>query len=124
MLANSHDAERLVPGLCRLRRIRGQLSRIPAVLPELRCAIAGSATLTVTTPMIARPGSGTQTLSGGQINYTGATAVNNGTLELLDTTGYASTTTAASGAVGASPCSQPVVGSSPSRARTSESERS
>lgn len=45
VLANSHDAERLVPGLCRLRRIRGQLSRIPAALPALRCAVAGSATL-------------------------------------------------------------------------------
>lgn len=45
VLANSHDAERLMPGLCRLRRIRGQLSRIAAALPALRCAIAGSATL-------------------------------------------------------------------------------
>ncbi len=45
VLANSHDAGRLAPGLCRLRRIRGQLSRIAAALPALRCAIAGSATL-------------------------------------------------------------------------------
>jgi tRNA 5-methylaminomethyl-2-thiouridine biosynthesis bifunctional protein len=46
VLANSHDAERLVPDLCRLRRIRGQLSRIPvAVAPALRCTVAGAATM-------------------------------------------------------------------------------
>ncbi|MBX3650651.1 MAG: bifunctional tRNA (5-methylaminomethyl-2-thiouridine)(34)-methyltransferase MnmD/FAD-dependent 5-carboxymethylaminomethyl-2-thiouridine(34) oxidoreductase MnmC [Burkholderiales bacterium] len=45
VLANSHDSERLVPGLCSLRHIRGQLSRIPAAMPSLRCAIAGAATM-------------------------------------------------------------------------------
>lgn len=46
VLANSHDAARLAPGLCTLRSIRGQLSRLrSATPPALRCAVAGASTL-------------------------------------------------------------------------------
>jgi tRNA 5-methylaminomethyl-2-thiouridine biosynthesis bifunctional protein len=46
VLANSHDAERLAPGICRLKRIRGQLSLLrSATPPALRCAVAGGTTL-------------------------------------------------------------------------------
>ncbi|MFO1531694.1 MAG: autotransporter-associated beta strand repeat-containing protein, partial [Kiritimatiellia bacterium] len=48
---------------------------------------------------LVKNGAGTQTLSGGQITHTGATRVNTGVLELLNTTGYASATSVAGGAV-------------------------
>ena len=47
---------------------------------------------------LVKDGSGSQTLVGGNINYTGATAVNEGTLELFNAGGYRSATTVADGA--------------------------
>lgn len=41
VLANSHDAARLVPGLCDLRLIRGQMSIVGCAAPPLHSAIAG-----------------------------------------------------------------------------------
>jgi autotransporter-associated beta strand protein len=47
---------------------------------------------------VVKTGTGTQTLSGGAINYTGTTAVNAGELVLFNSTGYNSPTTVASSA--------------------------
>ena len=48
---------------------------------------------------LVKNGAGTQILSGSQITHTGPTRVNAGTLSLLNTTGYASAATVASGAI-------------------------
>jgi len=46
VLANSHDATRLAPGICSLRRLRGQLSLFPGThLAQPRVAIAGRTAL-------------------------------------------------------------------------------
>lgn len=41
VLANSHDAARLMPGLCELRMIRGQMSTVPCKQPPMHSPIAG-----------------------------------------------------------------------------------
>ena len=48
---------------------------------------------------LVKSGSGTQTLSGANVTYTGTTTLNEGTLELLNGTAFASATTVNSGAV-------------------------
>ncbi len=48
---------------------------------------------------LVKSGTGTQTLSGGNITYTGTTTVNQGTLELLNGTVFASATTVNSGGI-------------------------
>ena len=47
---------------------------------------------------LVKDGSGSQTLASGNINYTGATAVNGGTLEMFNTNNFRSATTVADGA--------------------------
>ncbi len=51
------------------------------------------------TTALVKNGTGTQTLNGGGITYSGATALNSGMLELYNASGYASATTVASGTI-------------------------